>query len=277
MRSRSWQEDEGEHSPSQTATTAHLEVWHHGSKGGERLREEVVAHDGHQQANADREDAHVTQDHPPNRLEDLVGKLVGLDCCRLGLLKHVDLVHLVVEVAVHRRGMHRAHERLRRSIDGRKRRRNVARHGGREDDTALELLVDKNAQEVVRDGHGRRDVALEVAQLLGHRLAVEEPGHQVSGIVKDALHVNVLGRLHDRVQVGRSGRKDAADLAELLLRELLLRRLEGLGQEVVVQTHDDDVKALASQAVHELATDPAATASDKGPGGVVLLLQIRHR
>mmetsp|Transcript_40787 Transcript_40787/g.100764 ORF Transcript_40787/g.100764 Transcript_40787/m.100764 type:complete len:209 (-) Transcript_40787:243-869(-) len=150
----------------------------------------------------------------------------------------------------------------------------LARGSGRgEDHTSLEILGEHAGHEEVGDLHRRGGVALVVRHQFCKRLFIEEACEHEASVVEDQLHVYVLGRLCDRVQVARSAEVHP-NLDELAFLELRLKLADGIVQELLLQRNQHDVDALLRQLDGERLADATGGSRDNRPLGVVLFLEV---
>mmetsp|Transcript_58454 Transcript_58454/g.190625 ORF Transcript_58454/g.190625 Transcript_58454/m.190625 type:complete len:259 (-) Transcript_58454:178-954(-) len=147
--------------------------------------------------------------------------------------------------------------------------------GAGEDDAAFELLRNQLAVKVVCQVDVRCKVAVEVGQVGFDGVLLEEARHDEARVVENKLHIHVVGGLlHVFHPSTARVRQIGLDLPDLLLGELLLELLHGLGEHRLIARDDDHIQALRQQLARELLADSGRPARDKGPLGRVLGLQV---
>mmetsp|Transcript_15705 Transcript_15705/g.40006 ORF Transcript_15705/g.40006 Transcript_15705/m.40006 type:complete len:242 (-) Transcript_15705:123-848(-) len=131
-------------------------------------------------------------------------------------------------------------------------------------------------EEVVRDRHGARRVAVVVGEPLAEWHVREEADADEAGVVEDERDVDVLGGRDDWPHVHRLvalGERDT-HLAKMQVRVLALKLRVEVVEQRVLQSHDDDVDALLDELLHNRTADPRRAASHERPVGFVPLLEV---
>mmetsp|Transcript_22616 Transcript_22616/g.58981 ORF Transcript_22616/g.58981 Transcript_22616/m.58981 type:complete len:208 (+) Transcript_22616:662-1285(+) len=187
---------------------------------------------------------------------------------------HVDASGLALHGQA---GRQLRHSSLGASVHGRERVRDEASAGAGVHDAAFQALAQHLAVEMVSQKNVRRQVAVEIGQLLLSGVLLEEAGEDETSVVEDDLHTDVLGGLlHVSHPCPAAVGEVSLHLPNLLLRKQLLELLHCLIENRLPARHDHHVQPLRQQLPGQLFANAGRAACHQGPSRAVFLLEVLH-